>query len=142
MDVLDAARRFVNGLTGTATVRGPGGVDAVSSMRQTAPGRYSAPVSLDEAGTHVVSIDLQSGDGRARYALVQGIYRGVAAEITRADADMDAIAALARAGGGSVLDGTTSPFDQPRGAGAVDLTGAMAQLALALLLAEMLLRRV
>jgi Mg-chelatase subunit ChlD len=140
VDVIET-QGFVNGLHGTAVVRGPAGAERRLPLRQTAPGRYEAPVDLNGSGTYVAAIELRAPDGLSEFSGVRGLYRSTPAEIVRGDADLEALAAMARGGGGDVIDGSASPFDRARPRAWTDVSRFLSMLALLLIVVEAAVRR-
>lgn len=141
VDAVSPDARFVNGLRGTAVVRAPEGEMTTLDLHQTAPGRYAARFEPASTGTHVVSVALRDDSGREELSTLRGLYWSSPAENSDADVDLPALAAIARAGTGRLLDTAASPFDLPRPAAFIDLSRVLAGAGLILFVIELAVRR-
>lgn len=113
-EAFDESDRPVDGLAVPTTVYVPGGDDPVElRLRQTAPGVYEGQMRARTSGSYVVIARPSRGGTRLSPAF-GGASVGAGVEYARVEPDTDRVAAIARAGGGRVLDGADVPdlFDR------------------------------
>ncbi|MEQ8850370.1 MAG: VWA domain-containing protein [Phycisphaerales bacterium] len=103
-EAFDETGAPLDGLTVPVTVYGPaGGEPAVVRLRQTAPGVYEGATRARDTGSYVLVATPARGGTRLSPAF-GGASLGAGAEYARVEPDAERIAAIARAGGGRVLD--------------------------------------
>jgi uncharacterized membrane protein len=113
----DAQGRPIDGADVSGSMRGPGGASRELRLPQVAAGEYRARVRAPDAGSWIVTLAPRAG-AQALPPLVGGVARSGVAEFRSLRTNMEAIRALAQAGGGRVLD-----LNQPEAAGLFDRAG-------------------
>jgi Ca-activated chloride channel homolog len=151
VDAIDGDDRFMNGLDSRVTIEGPmtargGGDEVIRSthpLRQTAPGRYEARFPLHRYGSFVLAA-VHERDGHAVAESTARIAQPYPREYLTFEPDEVLLANAARTTGGGRLDAPGRAFDA--GGQSIesreDLWPRLLFLALALFLADLLVRRI
>lgn len=140
IDAQEADGRLLNLLDARAQLRTPSGRQTELALRSSAPGQYTVTIPLTEPGAHVVSIAARDPETHVEHRVMRGFYWAAAAERPRG-VDRNALAALAAAGHGRVLDGTRSPFTDARPSDYRDVWPWLTGLALLLFVGDIVFRR-
>jgi hypothetical protein len=131
----------MNALEGEAAVRGPGGKINSIALRQTEPGRYEARLSTPERGPYLASISMREPVSGESFSALRGSFLGGAREHPGENTDIERLAQIAQAGGGTLLADADDPFSGQRPRAYRDVSTALVLMALVLFLAEVALRR-
>lgn len=113
----DADGQPIDGADVVGSMRGPGGSSRTLRLTQSGAGEYRARVRAPDAGSWIVTLSPRAG-GKTLPPLVGGVARSGEPEFRRLSTNMEAIAAVALAGGGRVLD-----LAQPETAALFDRAG-------------------
>ncbi len=99
LDAIDSDDRFVNGMSTTLEVSGPGGWKTRVDMEQVASGRYEARFRLPSFGSYTIKAT-HSKDGRVLGATLGGLANPYPTELRLLDVDLDLLDRVARTTGG------------------------------------------
>ena len=116
VEAVDAQGNYRNFLNLSATVASPKGGSQTVRLEQTAPGRYEARFPTKEVGAYMVNVT-ESAPGGGRRSAVAGTSVSYSPEFSEPEPNLNLLRRLAEAGGGKVLDSTTSsdnPFTHDR----------------------------
>jgi hypothetical protein len=138
-EILGAADRLVPLLRVDARIQPPNGGTVTTSLREVAPGRYSAIVPAQATGAHVATVMATSPGGALIGSVTRGIYRSGEDEYHRSGVDRDLLQAIAATSGGRYLAPNATAFDAPRRASFHQLRTAIALLVLLLFTGELTL---
>ena len=131
---------FVNPSEVIATIRHPDGRTNSVPLVPTAPGRFETAIEGARPGPYSVHLAAREATGESELRLLRGFYWSPATERSLG-ANVTALEAIARAGGGRLRKPGDSPFLDTRHRRRTDLSGVLALAAFFLFLVDAALRR-
>ena len=129
-----------DGLDVRGEVTAPDGTGTTIALEQTSPGRYEAAVSAPHAGVYTVTAAARNGGENAGTRTV-GFVVPYSPEFRLAAGNAALLSRLVETTGGMFLKGPEDAFRPGRGSGRRETWPALSGVALALLLAEVAVRR-
>ena len=125
-----------------AVITGPDGSVSKTDLKPAGPGRYQALLPVDKPGAYLVSVTGRSG-GRDNLLARSGAVAPYPDEYRQTGVDMESLRAIARAGGGAVLEKPLQAFEDnlPPVRARKDLTPILLALAALLWLTDVAGRR-
>lgn len=112
IDAVDSDGKFINYLNPRGVVTGPGPDydNAEIELRQTAPGIYEGDFPVNEAGVYMMNVLYNDAEGREGM-LPAGLALGYSREYEYTETNAPFLDALARTGGGRVMQPDENPFE-------------------------------
>lgn len=140
LDARDAGGAPRSGLDARGDVTAPDGTREAVALRQTAPGRYEGAWQAARPGVYTFTAVTRDGDGSAGTRTV-GLVIPYSPEYRPSSGNLALLSRLAELTGGSVLNRPEDAFRRGRGSGQRETWPVVSGAAIALLLAEVAVRR-
>jgi Mg-chelatase subunit ChlD len=129
-----------NGLDARGEVLAPDGTREAVALRQTAPGRYDGSWQAARPGVYTLTVVARDGEGVAGTRTV-GVVIPYSPEYRLPNGNLALLSRLAEITGGSALSRPEEAFRRGRGSGQRETWPVVSGIAIALLLAEVAVRR-